>query len=120
MAQYSVIENDIVINVIEADEDYIKKIVRRNPLSKCKKHEGDNKGMKGGLLDDKTQKFIPIKPYDDWVLDKRTLEWKSPKDSPKDNKEYQWDAETKDWLDIEEYKLKYRTKSPKTDKNTKI
>ena len=42
--------------------------------------------------------FIPPKPYDSWVLDETTCLWDSPVPYPDDDKHYDWDENTKQWV----------------------
>lgn len=119
MAQFAIIENGEVVNVIEADDKYIAKYLRRNPHQKAEASSAENKAYIGGTFDEKDKKFVAPKPYDEWVLDTKDKKWVAPKEAPKDGKEYVWDIETKDWISIDAYKTKYKNKSPKTDKITK-
>jgi hypothetical protein len=44
--------------------------------------------------------FIPPKPFDSWVLDEATANWKAPVPKPEGN--YRWDEETLSWLEVKE------------------
>jgi hypothetical protein len=44
--------------------------------------------------------FIPPKPFDSWVLDEATANWKAPVPKPEGN--YRWDEQTLSWLEVEE------------------
>ena len=41
--------------------------------------------------------FIPPKPFDSWLLDEDTCNWKAPVDYPTDGIMYQWNEDKKDW-----------------------
>jgi hypothetical protein len=41
--------------------------------------------------------FIPPKPFDSWLLDEETCQWKAPIDYPTDGLMYQWNEDKKDW-----------------------
>ena len=43
--------------------------------------------------------FISIKPYSSWVLND-TFGWVAPKPYPSDGKNYGWDEEKKNWVEI--------------------
>lgn len=43
--------------------------------------------------------FIPLKPFDSWILNEETCQWKAPTDYPIDGKLYFWDEETVSWLE---------------------
>ena len=54
-----------------------------------------------GLLYDSTRDaFIPYKPFNSWVLDEDTCQWKAPIEYPTDGLMYQWDEELTDWKPI--------------------
>jgi hypothetical protein len=44
--------------------------------------------------------FIPPKPYPSWLLNTETCQWEPPVPYPTDGKEYEWDEETKSWVEI--------------------
>jgi hypothetical protein len=46
--------------------------------------------------------FIPPKPYDSWLLDEETCQWKAPTPYPDDGLMYTWNEETTSW-DLFEY-----------------
>ena len=41
--------------------------------------------------------FIAPKPFDSWLLDEETCQWKAPVDYPTDGLMYQWNEDKKDW-----------------------
>ena len=41
--------------------------------------------------------FIPPKPFNSWLLDEDTCQWKAPIDYPTDDKIYTWNEETLTW-----------------------
>ena len=45
--------------------------------------------------------FIPPKPYASWVLDEQTCLWGAPVAMPTDDKRYNWDEATTDWVEVE-------------------
>lgn len=46
--------------------------------------------------------FIAPKPFDSWVLNLETLDWKAPIDYPQDGKIYEWDEDSTSWIEIQE------------------
>ena len=44
--------------------------------------------------------FVPPKPFDSWILDEITAQWKAPIDYPTDDKKYSWDESTQTWVEI--------------------
>jgi hypothetical protein len=41
--------------------------------------------------------FITPKPFDSWVLEEETCEWKAPAPYPEDGLSYEWNEETLNW-----------------------
>jgi hypothetical protein len=44
--------------------------------------------------------FIAPKPYNSWLLDEDTCQWKAPIEYPTDGLMYHWDEELTDWKPI--------------------
>ena len=44
--------------------------------------------------------FIPVKPFDSWVLDEDTCKWEAPIPYPTDGKSYSWDEDALNWIEI--------------------
>ena len=44
--------------------------------------------------------FIAPKPYNSWLLDETTCQWKAPVDYPTGDKMYSWDEDTTSWKEI--------------------
>ena len=44
--------------------------------------------------------FIGPKPYNSWLLDEDTCQWKAPIEYPTDGLMYEWDEELTDWKPI--------------------
>ena len=51
----------------------------------------------GYTYDEGRDAFIAPKPYNSWVLDETTAQWKAPVDYPTDNGRYTWNEETTSW-----------------------
>lgn len=45
--------------------------------------------------------FIPIKPYESWVLNEDTCQYEAPTTYPNDGKVYSWDEETVSWIEVD-------------------
>lgn len=45
--------------------------------------------------------FIPPKPFESWVLDEKTFNYKPPKKMPKTKKNWVWDESIKNWKEAE-------------------
>ena len=51
----------------------------------------------GYTYDEGRDAFIAPKPYNSWVLDETTCQWKAPVDYPTDGGRYTWNEETTTW-----------------------
>ena len=54
----------------------------------------------GYTYDEGRDAFIPPKPFDSWLLDEDTCQWKAPVDYPTDGKRYTWNEETTSWNEV--------------------
>jgi hypothetical protein len=43
--------------------------------------------------------FIAPKPYESWLLDEETCQWKAPVEMPTDDKMYVWDETSINWVE---------------------
>ena len=53
----------------------------------------------GYKYDEQRDAFIPPKPYDSWVLDEDTCLWNSPVPYPDDGNLYEWDEDSRSWVE---------------------
>jgi hypothetical protein len=51
----------------------------------------------GFTYDEQRDAFIPPKPYNSWVLNEDTCQWKSPIPYPIDGKDYIWNEDIINW-----------------------
>ena len=51
----------------------------------------------GYTYDEGRDAFIPPKPFNSWLLDEDTCQWKAPVDYPTDGERYTWNEETLAW-----------------------
>ena len=57
----------------------------------------------GFTYDSERDAFIPPKPYNSWLLDEQTCQWKPPVERPiVEGKLFDWDEETKSWFVLTE------------------
>jgi hypothetical protein len=115
MAHYAFLdENNIVTEVITGrNEDEIvdgvsdwekyygefrnQKCVRTSYNSRIRK----NYAGIGYSYDENRDAFIAPKPFDSWLLDEDTCQWKAPTVRPDDGKRYVWDEPTLAWVEVE-------------------
>ena len=53
----------------------------------------------GYKFDEQRDAFIPPKPYDSWILDEDTCLWNSPVPYPNDENLYDWDEDSRSWVE---------------------
>ena len=54
----------------------------------------------GYTYDASKDAFIPPKPFNSWVLDETTCWWEPPVAYPSDGKEYVWDEDNTQWVEV--------------------
>lgn len=55
----------------------------------------------GMSYDQQRDAFIPIKPYNSWILNENTCQWEAPISYPNDGQNYTWNETSKTWDLIE-------------------
>ncbi len=111
MSHFAKVENGIVTQVIVAEQDVIDtglfgdgwiqtsyntyggKHPESRPLRK-------NYAGVGFTYDPELDAFIAPKPYSSWILDQESCLWNSPIPYPNDGKNYYWDEETVNWIEV--------------------
>ena len=53
----------------------------------------------GDTYNEDKDAFIPPQPYSSWTLNNDTCQWEAPVAYPDDEKEYQWNEETTNWVE---------------------
>jgi hypothetical protein len=114
MAHYALLdENNIVTEVITGRDEWevvgqIKDWERyygaiRGQECKRTSYNGNirkNFAGVGYTYDEDRDAFIPLRPYDSWVLDEETCQWEAPIPYPEDGVMYEWDEEATDWVAV--------------------
>lgn len=107
-------ENNIVTNVIVAEQDFIDSGAVGDPskwIQTSYNTQGGEHKLGGTPLrknyagigysyDATKDAFIPPKPYTSWVLDENTCLWGAPVAMPDDGKVYNWDEDTTSWVEV--------------------
>ena len=115
MAHYAKIENNIVTQIIVAEQEFFDTFIDTSPgewiQTSYNTHGGVHsldgtplrKNYAGiGFSYDRTlDAFIPPKPYPSWILNKETCLWNAPVEYPEDGKMYRWNEETVNWIEVE-------------------
>ena len=53
----------------------------------------------GYTYDEQRDAFIPPQPFASWLLDENTCLWEAPTPMPTDNKFYNWDESSLNWIE---------------------
>lgn len=111
MAHYAKIENDVVVNVIVAEQEFIDTLDGEWIQTSYNTHGGQHKlggnplrknyASVGFTYDRELDAFIPPKPYASWVLNNDTCLWDAPVAYPQDSKKYEWNESTTSWVEVE-------------------
>jgi hypothetical protein len=110
MANYAKIENDLVVQVIVAEQDYIDTLDGEWVQTSYNTQGGEHKlggtpvrknyaGI-GYSYDRVNDAFIPPKPFASWTLNQDTYLWEAPTSCPDDGKGYGWDETTTSWIEV--------------------
>ena len=113
MSHFAKIENEIVTQVIVAEQDFIDSGAVGNPSDWIQTSYNTHGGVHllGGIplrknyaglgftYDKERDAFIPPKPYASWILDEDSCLWNPSVAMPTDGKEYKWDEDTLSWIE---------------------
>jgi hypothetical protein len=119
MAHFAQLENNIVTNVIVvANETILDENGNENKqkgIDFCSNllggtwiqtsYNGNIRKNFAGIgytYDETRDAFIAPKPYNSWLLDEETCQWKAPVDKPTDDNFYTWNEENLNWVAIPE------------------
>jgi hypothetical protein len=119
MAHFAQLENNIVTKVIVvANQDILDENGQENEqkgIDFCSNLLGGtwlqtsyngkirkNYAGVGYTYDEGRDAFIAPKPYNSWLLDETTAQWKAPVDMPTDDKRYTWNEATTSWVEVAE------------------
>jgi len=108
---YAKIENNIVTQVIVAEEEFFDTFVDLTPGEWIQTSYNTQGGVhsEGGTplrknfagigytYDKDRDAFIEPKPYASWTLNETTCLWEAPIAYPDDGKKYSWNEETTSW-----------------------
>ena len=104
MAHFAKLNNNIVTNVIVAEQDFINTGAVGDSFLWVQTSYNDNfrKNFAGiGYTYDKTKDaFIAPKPYASWTLVEDTCQWTAPVTYPDDGKVYRWNEDTTNWVEV--------------------
>lgn len=122
MAHYAKIENGIVVQVNVVEEDFFINNPERytgtwiqtsyntrggvhyvpntnEPSADQSKALRKNFAGIGMIYDQTRDAFIPQKVYESWILNEETCLWEAPVPYPNDDKKYNWNETTQEWIE---------------------
>lgn len=110
MAHFAKIENDIVTNVIVAEEDFVQTLegewIQTSYNTKGGVHLLGGTPLRknfagiGYVYDRVRDAFYEPQPFPSWTLNEDRCVWESPVQYPTDGKSYDWDESELNWKEI--------------------
>jgi hypothetical protein len=109
MAHFAKIENDIVTEVIVAEQDYIDTLEDASQWIQTSYNTKGGVHVLGGeplrknyasigyTYDSERDAFIAPKPYPSWILDEETCIWNAPVPEPARENVYSWNEQNQEW-----------------------
>jgi hypothetical protein len=116
MAHFAKVVDGLVTQVIVAEPEFFDTFVDSSPGTWIQTsynthggvHANGNTPLRknyagiGFTYDAGRDAFIPPKPYSKWVLNETTCLWDAPTQMPNDGKEYRWDNDAGNWVEVPE------------------
>ncbi len=100
MAHFAKIESGVVAEVIVAEQAHIDTLSGTWVQTSYNGSIRKNYAGKGYTYDSSKDAFIAPKPYASWTLNNTTCKWEAPVTFPTDEKNYMWDEDTTNWIEI--------------------
>ena len=114
MSHFARVENNIVQEVIVAEQEFINSGAVGDPTTWIQTSYNTHRGVhtQGGTplrknyagvgftYDLERDAFIPPKPYNSWILNESTCLWEAPVAMPQDGNIYTWNEKTLTWIEI--------------------
>jgi len=119
MAHFALVENNLVVKVIVAEQEYINTLegtwvqtsyntrggIHYQPNTNTPS-EDQSKALRknfagiGFKYDQTRDAFIPPQPQASWTLNEDTCQWQPPVAYPTDGKNYTWNEDTETWSEL--------------------
>lgn len=104
MAHFAKLNNNIVTQVIVAEQDFINSGVVGDSFlwiqTSYNKNFRKNFAGVGDTYDKTKDAFIAPQPYPSWTLVEDTCQWTAPTAMPDDGKNYNWNEDTTNWVEV--------------------
>ena len=103
MSRFAIIENNVVINLAEAESIEIMGLVLPDAELVVEVTEATGEPIISGEYRPDVQKFIPYKSYNSWTWDEDQWSWIAPKPYPETVSEgsiVKWDEQALAWVEF--------------------
>lgn len=101
---FAKVKDGIVVECIVADQDFIDSYIDTSAGTWLEtKEDGSIRKNYAGIgftYDAQNDAFIAPKPFESWVLNNTTYQWKAPTEMPSDDKHYVWNETDKQWDEV--------------------
>ena len=97
-----VVSNDIATTE-QAGVDFLNNLYNTRDVWKQTSYNGNIRKNFAGIgykYDQTRDAFIAPKPYPSWILNETTCTWDAPVAYPDDDKIYEWDEATTNWVEV--------------------
>lgn len=101
-----VVNNDVItIDGVESEQAGIDFLTNLHGYSNWKQTSYSESIRKnfagvGFTYDAERDAFIPLQPFNSWVIDEETCKWKAPTPCPTDGKAYSWFDPIQQWIEV--------------------
>ena len=114
MSHFAKVMNGVVTQVIVAEESFLQNFVDSSPGEWIQTSYNTLGGVHlaggtplrknyagiGFTYNREKDAFIPPKPFSSWTLNEDTCFWEPPVPRPTDDKNYLWNEETRNWVEV--------------------
>ena len=97
--QVTVVSNDIATTE-QAGVDFLNNLYNSRDVWKQTSYNNNIRKNFAGIgfqYDQTRDAFIPIKPFNSWILNETTCQWEAPVALPDTENRYNWNEETTSW-----------------------
>ena len=98
-----VVVNDDAATSESVGADFLNTLYKTNDVWKQTSYNGNIRKNYAGVgysYDEARDAFISPKPYPSWILSEDTCRWEAPVAYPDDEKDYTWDEENQQWVEL--------------------
>jgi hypothetical protein len=100
MSRFAIIENNVVVNLAEAESIEVMGLVMPDIELVLEVTEITGEPFIGGEYRPDVKRFIPYKSYESWIWNEESWSWNPPVAYPADGNMYRWDEEIENWIEL--------------------